>query len=247
MIKVITVKNKAEGNLKAHELLKKIVDKKTLLGLSGGTTPDYQKMIMEPGDVLPGAVFIVDDRWTEDPDGSNLEAMKKIGLNKYLANAKIDFYGIPLKSDCDDCECEDEENCDDCDCEDCECSLDVSAVVEGYENLLGDLYAKYPKKVAVMGIGSNVHTSGIFPNSEASKSKQLVVYDKVEDEYPERITTTFKALEKFDTFVILAFGEDKKEALRIVMDKEENDMQKYPAVFYRKTKSDCYLVTDQKI
>ena len=243
MIKVIKVKDKAEGNLKAYELLKKVVDKKTLLGLSGGTTPDYTKMIIKPGDILPGAAFIVDERWTDDNGGTNLGVMKKIKLNTFFAQHKVDFYGIPNKSD-SGCECEDEEDCGDCDCDDCECGYGAGEVVEGFNVLLGELFGKYPKKVGVMGVGSNVHTSGIFPNSQASKSSNLAVYDKVEDKYPERITTTFKALEQFDTFILLMFGNDKKEALDIILNKNENDIQKYPAVFYRNAKANCYLITD---
>jgi len=48
MIKVVNVKNREEGNRKAHGILKKLVDTNTLLALSGGTSPDYQKMIVEP-------------------------------------------------------------------------------------------------------------------------------------------------------------------------------------------------------
>jgi hypothetical protein len=41
------------------------------------------------------------------------------------------------------------------------------------------------------------------------------------------------------------FGQEKKEALEIMLDEVENDVGKYPAVFYRKSKIKSYLITDQ--
>ena len=66
MIKIVNVEDREKGNEKAHDILKKLVDNKTLLALSGGTSPDYRKMIVEPADIVPGAVCIVDERCGPD-------------------------------------------------------------------------------------------------------------------------------------------------------------------------------------
>lgn len=98
-----------------------------------------------------------------------------------------------------------------------------------------------------MGIGSNLHTAGLFPNSEADHSPHYVVCETVDDEFPKRISLSLKALGEFDNFVILVFWEGKKEALKKLLDEGENDMQKYPAIFYRKCKAKSWLITDQDI
>lgn len=223
MIKVIKVKDKAQGNKKAGEILAKIVDKKTLLALSGGTTPDYSEMIVKRGDVLPGAAFVVDERWTDDDESTNVEMMKKDGLGKVFKKKKIDFYGVPCK---------------------CETDNKVEDVVEGFDYLLAELFEKFPKKIGVMGVGANSHTAGVFPKSIAAESLDLAVYDKVDDKYPERITTTLKALGEFDAFVILAFGEEKREALENMLHGKKGDVSKYPDIFYNFAKAESYLITD---
>lgn len=222
MIDVIKVKNEVEGNLKAHEILKKIVDFSTLLALSGGTTPDYSKMIVEPADILPGAVCIVDERWIHQDSDTNLHMMKKVGLAAFLEKNKINFYGVQHNANLED-------------------------LVEGYDFLIRDLFDKFPKKVGVMGVGENLHTAGIFPKSEAVHSPDFIVWEEVKDEFPKRITLTLRALGEFQTFIILMFGKEKKEALKKLLDEHQNDMQKYPAIFYRKAKAKAYLITDQNI
>ena len=98
-----------------------------------------------------------------------------------------------------------------------------------------------------MGVGTNLHTAGIFPYSVAGKSPNFVEEEVVEDAFPKRITLTLRALGEFTNFVILAFGKEKKGSLRKILDEKENDMQKYPAIFYRKYPVMSYLITDIKI
>ena len=223
MIQVVKVKNREEGNRKAHDILKKLVDNKTLLALSGGTSPDYQKMIVEPTDILPGAVCIVDERCGPDYyEDSNYYLLKTSGVLYFLRKNKIPFSPDAYERN-------------------------PSAMACDYEEEIDELFKKYHKKVGVMGVGSNLHTAGIFPNSSATSNVDLVVMDEVDDKFPDRVTLTLKALGEFTNFVILAFGKEKKEALKKVLDEKENNMQKYPAIFYRKSKMKSYLITDQNV
>lgn len=219
MIDLIKVKNKAAGNLKAHDILKDIVNTQTLLALSGGTSPDYRKMIVEPADILPGAVCVVDERWTDDIESRNEQLMRKSGLINFLATKGIGFHNIQRQGDVISDECD-------------------------YDELIVKLFAEFPKKVGVMGIGINLHTAGIFPYSAAAKAPDFVVAETVSDEFPQRVTLTLRALGEFTNFVILMFGEEKRDALKIILDDFENDMQKYPAIFYRKGFAKSWLVTD---
>lgn len=223
MIKIIKVFDKKEANTKAHELLTQFVDNQTLLALSGGTTPDYGKMIVEPADIWPGSFCVVDERYGEPfHDASNELLLKNSGLLEFAKKK-----GIPAQT-----------------------YLWGAGLIETqkiYDEKIVEIFKQFPKKIGVMGIGANTHTAGIFPYSLAGRAPDYVVAEEVEDKYPLRLTLTMKALGEFSSFVILALGDDKKEALKIVMDENENDIQKYPAIFFRKASIDSFLITDQQL
>ena len=223
MIELVGVKDREEGNLKAHDILKDVVDNGTLLAVSGGTSPDYRKMIVEPSDILPGVVCMVDERWgTPLHVNSNELMMETSGLVGYLDKWGVEFWRI-LKGK----------------------TFEETAI--SYNTIIAHLFSKFKKKIGIMGIGEDLHTAGLFPNSEADHSPHYVVYETVDGEFGQRISLSLKALGQFQNFIILAFGEEKREALKKLLDENENDMQKYPAIFYRKYKAKSYLITDQTL
>lgn len=220
MIELVKVKDRDEGQVKAHEILKDLVDGQTLLALSGGTSPDYQRMITGPADIIPGAISVVDERYGKPfHKESNELLLREAGVKKFADDNCIESHKI-LKG------------------------KDFLETEKEYEKEIDDLFLRFKKKVGVMGIGANLHTAGIFPYSAAGKSPDYVVAETVDDEFPRRITLTLKALGEFTTFVILAFGKGKKEALKKMLDEKENDMQANPAIFYRKAPIKSYLITD---
>ena len=220
MIKLVGVKDKSEGQIKAHDILKRLVDKHTLLALSGGTSVDYRKMLVESTDVIPGAICVVDERYGEEfHRDSNELLLKNQGIKDFADEECIETHKI-LKG---------------------KGFLETAKI---YEKEIEDLLKRFKKRVGVMGIGANLHTAGIFPFSVAAHSPDFVVAEEVDGKFPKRITLTMRALGEFTNFLILMFGEEKKEVLRILLDDEVNDMQKYPAIFYRKYKAKTYLITD---
>ena len=95
MISIVKVRNKDDGQDKAHELLKKLVDDKTLLAISGGTSIDYRKMIVDAGGILSGAVCIVDERFGKEfHANSNELLLKNAGIIDYLRKNNIRFHKI---------------------------------------------------------------------------------------------------------------------------------------------------------
>src|SRR3990167_9280627 len=231
MIKVVNVEDREEGNKKAHDILKKLVDDKTLLALSGGTSVDYRLMLAttentenrtEATEILPGAICVVDERFGKPfHKDSNELLLRNQGVKDFADRECIESHKI-LKG------------------------KDFLETAKIYEKEIEDLFKNFKKKVGVMGIGANLHTAGIFPQSVAGKSPNFVEAEVVEDTFPKRITLTLKALGEFMNFVILGFGKEKKDALRKILDEKENDMQKYPAIFYRKSFAKSYLITDVK-
>lgn len=223
MIEIVKVKNREEGNLKAHDILKNVVDGQTLLALSGGTSPDYEAMIVKPADIIPGAICVVDERYAEPfHQHSNELLLKNSQVIDYCERKGIDFYKI-LEG------------------------KGIEQTAEDYDQLMSELFVKYPKKVGIMGIGSNLHTAGLFPHTESVKSAKFVTFETVNDQFPQRVTLTLRALGEFGYFVVLAFGPAKQDALMLMLDEKENDMQKYPAIFYRKCFAKSYLITDQNV
>ncbi|KKR51166.1 MAG: hypothetical protein UT84_C0002G0027 [Candidatus Curtissbacteria bacterium GW2011_GWA1_40_16] len=220
MIKVVKVKDKAEGQVKAHDLLFKLVDKNTLLALSGGTSVDYKVMLVDSSDVVPGAICVVDERYGEPfHENSNELLMKNAGVKDFADEKCIESYKI-LRGE------------------------GFLETAKAYEDDIEKLFPRFPRKVGVMGVGDNLHTAGIFPYSVAAKSPNFVEAEEIEDRYPLRITITLRALGEFTNFVVMMFGDGKREAVKRMLSEDENDMQKYPAIFYRKSKIKSFLVTD---
>lgn len=220
MIQVIKVADKFAGNQKAHDLLKPLVGSQTLLILSGGTSPDYKKMLVEPADILPGAVCLVDERYGASyHPGSHELMVKECGLLNFLQAKNITLHKILS-------------------------SLPFEQTAQDYDRKLRGLFTRFETKIGIMGIGEDLHTAGIFPKSMAVDSHQLAVAQQVDDQFPKRITMTIAALSKFSTFIILVFGEEKKKTLAILFDGRIDDLNSYPAIFYRKTTIKSYLITD---
>lgn len=223
MIDVIEVKDKQAGQKKAHDLLKKLVDEKTLLALSGGTSIDYRQILVEPDDVIPGAVTIVDERFGKPfHKDSNELLLKNFGVKEFVDKNCIESHKF-LKG------------------------ISFLETAREYEKEMKDLFKRYKKRVGVMGVGTNLHTGGIFPFSVSAKSPNFVESEVLDDKFKKRITITLKALGQFTNFIILMFGEEKRDAIKLILNEAENDMQKYPAIFYRKSKIKSYLITDQKV
>jgi len=220
MIKINKVENKDDGQEKAHQILVETVSSNTLLALSGGSSVDFNKMIVIPGDIHPGDVCVIDERYGKEyHENSNELLIKNTQLLEYLKDKHIPFSKYLQ-------------------------GKTISQTEIDYDQVIRTLFNKYDEMVAVMGVGTNIHTAGIFPNSKALKSSSYVVSEMVDDDYPQRLTVTMKALEEFTTFIIMMFGEGKKAALNIMMDENENDINKYPAIFYRKCNATVHVVTD---
>lgn len=223
MIEVIKVADRGEGNFKAHDVLKSICDGQTLLALSGGRSVDYRIMLVEPDDVVPGAICVVDERYGEPFHAdSNELILKNAGVFEFAQKKGIGVQRI----------------------------LSGKGIIEtekDYDLEFGILLKKFPKKIGIMGVGANLHTAGIFPYSAAARAPDYVVSEEVEDKFPLRVSLTLKALGEFQNFLILAFGEEKRAALKKMLDEKENDMQAHPAIFYRKAPIKSYLITDQEI
>lgn len=235
-IEVVGVAGKEEGSKRALDFLH--VDKNTLLLLSGGTTPDrFYQLLAETKKFKPGAVALVDERFGSPfHEQSNEKMIRDTGFFKAMENKKVPVERI-LKDSVNERE--------------------RTAML--YEARLRQLFSIYRKRVAIMGIGEGGHIAGIAPNSsdfenpifgEEYKGRLVGNFDD-RGKFGERITLTPGALAEIDTFIILAFGLSKAEALKKFVHGPVEDTKTFPAMWLRWASLvpnvNVILITDQPV
>lgn len=124
----------------------------------------------------------------------------------------------------------------------------------GYEAMICKSVEEVDEALAIMGVGPDGHTAGILPQKSQKDFEKIfpadrwVVYYELPEDYPnpfkKRITLTPKALQKITFALVVAKGEEKKEALQKIFVKEE-PLYKTPAAVLRNLPG--ILFTDQKL
>lgn len=126
------------------------------------------------------------------------------------------------------------------------------------------LFAGFPNRVATLGIGLDGHTAGIAGNRKNStelsvqdfhnrmfdddqKNMLASSYSDLHGMFKERVSMTFLGLSMIDIFIVLVFGEDKKEALEKVF--SEGSEEEVPGRFFKRPEiaRRTLLITDQKV
>ncbi|MEI6887517.1 MAG: 6-phosphogluconolactonase, partial [bacterium] len=129
--------------------------------------------------------------------------------------------------------------------------LSVNSYVLNYTSIVKSVIEnKRIYKIGVMGIGTDFHTAGIFPNSKELFESKFNSLDYItshtfgKSPYTNRITITIPALMLFDSFIIYLKSEEKKPVLDYLL--EENTQLKplneIPCGVYRLMEST--IVTD---
>ncbi|MCL5010437.1 MAG: 6-phosphogluconolactonase [Patescibacteria group bacterium] len=257
-IKVITVNNSSEGEKAAYDLLLKTLNKDSALFLSGGKTPvNLYKKLAQNNKVSIGAVGLVDERFGEAfHKGSNEKMIKNTGMLDFLERENIPFYSIldsgsALESGLVASGIKRTSSSHLEGGNSVGTGSDIESLSLSYERRVKDLFRKYKKRAAVLGIGEDGHIAGL-PTGQTQKSK-LKSQNYAESirnfpgEFRERITLTFKALAQMDLLLVLVFGANKRKALSKVFEKETPE--EIPARFLtrRDIAEKTILITDQKV
>lgn len=229
---VATVTGPEEGIVAVKSIFSVIIDPQTLLLLSGGSTPKplYEQLAQE-ATINPGAVAEVDERYGEQMHKtSNQRMIQETGLPIYLVKKGIPYSTILQKG------------------------LSLTQTADAYHHAIEDLLTKYPRSIAILGIGDDGHTSGIAPNRPDfinpifGKQNRLVSsFHDASGYFGQRVTTTFAALGKVGMLIPMVFGEKKQEALQKMFSK--GPLEEVPARFYTQPSiaPKTLLITDQKI
>lgn len=228
-ISIITVENPHAGMDAAKNILHQEVDGQTLLLLSGGSQKTLYEMLAQEKRLNPFAIALIDERYGDKGHAdSNEKMIRETGL---ISNLEAKFYPVLL-----------DEN------------PSIEDTAKRYEEVLKDLLDNSKKRIAILGIGPDGHTSGIAPNrpdfSNPLFSQDDRLVGQFNDEtgsFKKRITTTFNALSRMDLLIILAFGTSKQEPLRRMF--EEGPLDEVPARFYTNPEvaKKTILITDQKV
>ena len=226
-MKILKINTPFDGFEKAKELLYKNCDSQTVLFLSGGSTPKVLYETLENEKKLKvGAVATVDERYGEKlHENSNELMIKGTGFLNYLENQNTHFYSI-LES------------------------KDIETTTKDYEGVVQSLLKDYKQRIAILGIGSDGHIAGLpagISNFQFPISNDLVInIQNFPGEFKQRITLTFKALEQMDTLIVIVLGEEKKNALELML--TSGSIEEIPARFFNKKEvtDKTILITDQK-
>lgn len=232
-----------EGFKLARELLYELVDKTTVLYLSGGQTPkDLYKNLANDQKLHPGAVALIDERYgMKGHNTSNEKMIEESGFLPYTKQLGVPFYPILQEN-----------------------HPNLSETADNYDMTLKYLFAGFPKSVGILGIGLDGHTAGIagerkdpslgsghvFHNpmfDEEQKNLLVSSFADLEGKFKERVSMTFRGLSMIDVYIVLVFGDDKKDALeKVFSDGPEEDI---PGRFFKRSEiaKRTLLITDQKI
>ncbi len=221
-MQIIKVKNSVSGVDVAKELLYKNVNSKTVLLLSGGSTPKllYETLAIEKK-LTPGAVAMVDERYGQKlHEDSNELMIKNTKFLNFLNSKNIRFFPI-LNSE----------------------SLENTSV--NYDETIRFLFNHFAKTVAILGIGEDGHTAGIPVGTNEDLDSDLVkFYTNFPSKLNNRITLTYKALEQIDLLIVLVFGKEKQKTLNKVF--KQGSFAEIPARIFKKLEVKTILITDLK-
>lgn len=232
---ICRVESEKQGFDLVSLIFKKIVDKRSVVYLSGGKTPRslYERWGEEEW-LSAGACGMVDERFGEKwHKNSNELMMRGCGLLRYLETRDIPFYPVLQVT-----------------------NEDRGKIARLYDAKMRELLSVFPKHVGFLGIGADGHTAGIPAGGVESEKKtvslfsgsDLVVgFDDDGVKYGERVTMTFTGLSMLDFCVVLALGKEKRQALgRVFADGNEMEV---PARFYKRPAiaGKTVLITDQEL
>ena len=230
-----------EGFRLTREILYKTVDKKTVLYLSGGRTPkDLYRNLAADKKLSPGALALIDERYgSKMHNNSNEKMIQEAGLLPYAKEQQIPFYAILQEE-----------------------QLDLATTADNYDMTLRYLLNGFPKSMGILGIGSDGHTAGIAGNRQEAlgeegfqnplftdefKNNFVGSFSDLQGPFKERVTMTFLGLSMLDFYLVLFFGEDKKNALKQVF--SEGTEEDVPARFFKRPDiaKRTLFITDQKV
>lgn len=125
-------------------------------------------------------------------------------------------------------------------------SLDPAAAAQNYERCICGFFNEKPNfDLVLLGLGDDAHTASIFPHTSLvwiDEENVKEVY--LEDKEIYRISFTAPLINASKNIAFLAFGQNKADALKWVLEGEKN-VELYPAQLIAPDKGDLQWFVDE--
>lgn len=224
------IKPKVKGIDEAKEIIFRNCSTDCVLFLSGGSTPKplYEEL-SKTNKLQLGAGAIVDERFGEPMHANSNEKMiADTNLLQYFKDDSIRFF--PVLKD-----------------------KDIIGTTEDYDETVRWLLYHFNKSIGILGIGKDGHIAGLAPGTNSpeyikqNKHNMAVYLDNFPGPFPERITMSFLALSMLDLIIVLAFGKEKKKALKNIF--SDGPIEEMPVRFFAQkgVAEKTIIITDQNI
>jgi len=204
----------------ASYVTEKLESTNLILLLSGGSTAktyNYLAQLLIDSKLENLTIGLVDERYFphgSEPKNFNSILIKETDLYKKLAPKIKEFKLINYEA------------------------LDMTMVVEDYNNFIERSFLINSERVALLGIGTDGHTAGILPifsNQEfQSKFESAELFTSyIAPDFPYRLSLTYTTLKKLTkVFVCLTGAEKKDQYLKLLATENNFDLNtsyNYPA------------------
>ncbi len=115
-----------------------------------------------------------------------------------------------------------------------------------YEEEIHRVMGHSPRfELIILGMGADAHTASLFPGSPALRETgRHVVSNYVEKLGAHRLTLTLPLINRAEQVIILAFGQEKAQALAHAL-KEPEDVNQYPVQGVRPTSGRLLWIVDR--
>jgi len=232
-ITVCNVPDQGAGVETAKKLLYDIVDRNSMLYLSGGSMQRLYEILTKEEIIVPGAVGFIDERFGEPMhQNSNEKMVKETGFLNYLTFLDIPFYPV-LKA-----------------------GIKREDAAAAYDEKVRSLQATFQKHIGLIGIGPDGHISSIIPNRPDfhnpwfDPDRAHLFVSELNDpnsHYKERVGMTFLGLSMLDYLLVLVFGDSKQTMFELMF--ADGSEQEIPARFFKRPEiaAKTLLITDQQI
>lgn len=121
-------------------------------------------------------------------------------------------------------------------------NLSLEQTTNNYQDHIGRLFKASSIIIGQFGIGTDGHTAGVIPGSEATAVDERLVIGYRGPDFA-RITLSFKAIKMVDEAYVFAYGEDKRPTLSLLHDKDQ-PLTDQPAQIFRQSIPKSFIINN---